>query len=143
MCQNSSRSVYSVALWRQNPNFCGFFGLRHLVVSPIGSSLKKLNMGVLLQTSPYPMVSKSLLYSNAFMAKSGAQTHTFKSVTDKQTKKLNVYGRPAAKSEPHQTWHGDRGPRTRSCTSKTFGDLTHSFAARGRSKFGDNQTPST
>jgi len=25
------------------------------------------------------------------------------------------------KSEPHQTWHGDRGPRARSCTSKTFG----------------------
>jgi len=32
------------------------------------------------------------------------------------------------KSERHQTWHGDRGPRVRSCTSKTFGGLTH----RGR-----------
>ena len=36
------------------------------------------------------------------------------------------------KSEPHQTLHGYRGPRARSCTSKTFGGLTHSFAARGR-----------
>ena len=36
------------------------------------------------------------------------------------------------KSEPHQTWHGDRGPRARSFTSKTFRGLTHSFAARGR-----------
>ena len=36
------------------------------------------------------------------------------------------------KVEPHQTWHGDRRPRARSCTSKTFGGLTHSFAARGR-----------
>jgi len=36
------------------------------------------------------------------------------------------------KSEPHQTWHGDRGPRARSCASKTFGGSMHSFAARGR-----------
>jgi len=39
------------------------------------------------------------MYSNAFMAKSGAQSLTFKSVTDKQTdkqtdKKLNVFGHP-------------------------------------------------
>jgi len=48
-----------------------------------------------LQTFPYPMVSKSFLYSNAFMAKSGAQSLTFKSVTDRQTdKKLHVFGRP-------------------------------------------------
>jgi len=32
----------------------------------------------------------------------------------------------------HQTWHCDRGPRARSCTSKTFGGLIHSFAAKGR-----------
>jgi len=57
-----------------------------------------LNTGAQLQTFPYPKASKSLLYSNAFMAKWGAQTLTFKSVTnkqtDKQTKKLNVFGRP-------------------------------------------------
>ena len=40
--------------------------------------------------------------------------------------------RRRVKSEPHQTWHGDRGPRARSFTSKTFRGLTHSFAARGR-----------
>jgi len=42
---------------------------------------------------------------------------------DEQTdKKLNVFGRPRrrVKSEPHQTWHGDRGPRASSCASKTF-----------------------
>ena len=33
------------------------------------------------------------------------------------------------KSDRHQTWHGDRGPRARSFTSKMFGGLTHSFAA--------------
>ena len=41
------------------------------------------------------MASKSFLYSNDFMAKSGAQSLTYKSVTNKQTdKKLNVFGHP-------------------------------------------------
>jgi len=75
-------------------------------LSPIGNSLTKLNTGAQLQTFPYPTASKSFLYSNAFMAKSGAQSLTFKSVTnkqtDKQTKKL-----------------------------KNFWGLMHSFAARG------------
>ena len=68
-------------------------------MSPIGNSLTKLNTGAQLQTFPYPTVSKSFLYYNAFMAKSGAQSLTFKSVTNKQTdkqtdKKLNVFGHP-------------------------------------------------
>jgi len=62
--------------------------------------------------------------------------------TDKQTKTQRFWlTRRRVKSKPHQTWHGERGPRARSCTSQTFGDLTHSFAARGRWKFGRNQTP--
>jgi len=68
------------------------------VVSPDGSNLRKLSTGAQLQAFPYPAVSKSFLYSNAFMAKVGAQTLTFKSVTNRQTnrqaKKLNVFGRP-------------------------------------------------
>jgi len=83
--------VYSVALWWQKKNnFCHIlphFGIRHLVMLPIGSSLRKLNTGAQLQTFPYPVVSKSFLYSNAFMAKSGAQSLTFKSVTNRQTDK--------------------------------------------------------
>jgi len=54
-------------------------------------------IGVLLPvrfTTLFPE-SKSFLHSNAFMAKSGTQTLTFKSLTDRQTdKKLNVFGRP-------------------------------------------------
>jgi len=65
----------------EKPQFLPFFGLRHLVVLPTGSSLTKLNTGAQLQTFPYPKASKSFLYSNAFMAKSGAQSLTFKSVT--------------------------------------------------------------
>ena len=56
--------------------------------------------------------------------------------TDKQ--KLNVL-----KSEPHQTWHGDRGPRACSCTSKIF-EVWRTVSPLGRRwKFGDNQTTST
>jgi len=62
-----------------------FYWLWHFVVSPISGVLRKLNTGAQLQTFPYPMVSKSFLYSNAFMVKSCAQTLMFKSVTDKAT----------------------------------------------------------
>jgi len=63
-----------------------------------------LNTGAQLQTFPYPKVSKSFLYSNAFMAKSGAQTLTFKSVTNKQTnKKLNFFGHPGGGRNPSPT----------------------------------------
>jgi len=118
--------------------FLPFFGLRHLVVSPVGSSLRKLDTGAQLQTFPYPTVSKLFLYSNDFMAKSGAQSLTFKRVTDKQTnrqtnKKTQRFWLPQRRvnSVSHQTWHGDRGPRARSCTSRTFPGMTHTFAARG------------
>jgi len=66
-------------------------------MSPIGINLRKLSMGAQLQTFPYPTASKAFLYSNAFMAKSGAQSLTFKSVTNKQTNrqtKNNVFGHP-------------------------------------------------
>jgi len=55
----------------KRPNYA-VFGLQHFVVSPVGGNLRKLNTGAQLQTFPYPMVSKSFLYSNTFMAKSGA-----------------------------------------------------------------------
>ena len=93
-------------LLAKTPNFCRFFGLRHLVLSPVGIILRKLSTGAQLQTFPYPTASKSFLYSNAFVAKSGAQTLTFKSVTDKQTniqKKLNVFGHPGGGWNPSPT----------------------------------------
>ena len=137
-----SIGLFCRPLAAKTPNFyqfLRFFGLPHLVLSPIGNSLTKLNTDAQLQTFPYPTASKSFLYSIAFMAKSGAQTLTFKSVTDKQTnrqtdKKTQRFWPPRrrVKSDPHQTWHGDRGPRARSFTSKTFRGLMHSFAARGR-----------
>jgi len=75
----------------KKPNFCRFLDL---VMSPIVINLRKLSMGAQPQTFPYPTALQSFLYSNAFMAKLGAQTLTLKSVTNKQTKKLNVFGHP-------------------------------------------------
>jgi len=84
----------------KKPPFFPFCGLRHLLVSPFASSLRKLNTGAQLQTFPYPAASKSFLYSNAFIAKSGAQSLTFKSVmnkqTDGQTKNSTFLAAPAA-----------------------------------------------
>jgi len=80
-----SISLFCRPLLVKKSNFCCFFELRHLVVSPIGSSLKKLHKGAQLHTFPYPTVSKLFLYSNNFIAISAAQSLTFKSVTDKQT----------------------------------------------------------
>ena len=51
--------------------------------------------------------SKSFLYSNAFMAKSGAQTLTFKSVRDKQTKNSTFLATPTAgeiRTPPNLSW---------------------------------------
>jgi len=77
--QNSSRSVNSVALCWRKPQFLPFFGLRHLVMSPIGISLRKLNTGAQLQCTTTNLIctaSKSFQYSNAFMVKSDAQTRS-------------------------------------------------------------------
>ena len=88
----------------EKPQFCRFFVLRHVALSPIGNSLTKLNTGVQLQTFPYPTASKSFLYSNVFMLKSGAQPLTFKSVTnkeiDKQTKNSTFLAAMAAGEIP-------------------------------------------
>ena len=140
----------------ENSNFCRFLTSAFSVVANWQQS-DKVEYGVQLQPFPYPTASKSFLYSNDYIAKCGAQSLTFKSVTNKQTdrqrdKKTQRFLAPRrrvkserrrVKSEPQQTRHGDRGPRARSCTSKTFGDLKHSFAARGHLQFGGNQTPST
>jgi len=53
--------------------FLTFFGLWHLVMSPIGINLRTLSTDAQLQAFPYSTASKSFLYSIAFLAKSGAE----------------------------------------------------------------------
>ena len=70
----------------KNPNFCRFLTSAFSDVANWHQSEKGEHF-LQLQTFSYPTVSKSFLFSNAFMAKSGAQTLTFASVTDRQTDK--------------------------------------------------------
>jgi len=146
--QNFVSMVYSVVPWlRKTPIFAVFWTSAFSGVAHWQQS-EKVEHGAQLQTFPYLAISKSFLYSNAFMAKLGHNLwHSKAWRTDRQTVKQKTerfwLPRWRVKSEPHQTWHGDRGLRARSSTSKTFRGLTHSFAARGRWKFGGNQTPST
>jgi len=63
------------------------------------------------------LINYLFIYLFNFMAKSGAQTLTFKSLTIKQKGKQEN----STFFLKNSTWHGDRGPRARSCTSKTFG----------------------
>lgn len=60
--------------------------------------------------------TKTVLYSNAFMAKWRSQTLSLESVADKKRKTyktfLSLPSQRRVKSEPHQTWHGDREVRT-------------------------------
>jgi len=86
--------------WRKTP-ILAIFGLRHLVLSPIGSSLRKLNTGAQLQIFRNQR-NQNRFCTPPFAAKSGAKSLTFKSVTNtqtdrqtnKQAKKLNVFGHP-------------------------------------------------
>ena len=81
----------------KNPTFAVFWTSAFSAVANWQQSEKAEN-GVQLQTFPYPMVSKSFLYSNAFMAKSGAQSDVQKrdEQTDKQTKNSTFLATPAA-----------------------------------------------
>jgi len=88
-----------------------FFGLWHFVVSPVGGNLRKLNMGAQLRAFPYPTVSKLFLCSNAFMAKSYAESMSFKSVKDRQTNQqiknstfLAALAVGKIRAPPNSTW---------------------------------------
>ena len=84
-CEILSRSVYSVLLWlRKTPIYVVFWTSAFSGVANWQQS-EKVEHGC--TTTNLPTVSKSFLYSNAFMAKSGAQSLTFKSVTNRQTDK--------------------------------------------------------
>ena len=134
VCQISSGSFFSC---QQKSQILQHYQFRHPVVAPSSNVETKLNVGAQLQTFPIQRYQKSRLSSNGFLAKSFSQTLPFKSVKDKQTKQKTtvLVPRRHAKSEPYQTWHGDRGPWARSCISKT-----HSFAATEHLKFGSYHT---
>ena len=140
-----SIGLFCCPLLAKKFQFLPFSGLLHLVLSPIGSSPRKLNTGAQLQTFPYQAASKSFLYSNVFMAKSGAQSLTFKSVTNKQTDRQT--------DKKTQRFWPSRSPTKLGMVIedlervvapwKLLGSdrLTHGFAARGRWKSGISRPP--
>jgi len=129
-CEISSRRFILSPSGGEKNTIFAIFVLWHFVVSPGASNLRTLNTGAQLQTFPYPTASKSFCPPTPSW-RNRAHKLTFKSMTnrqpDKQTEKQKTQrfwppGR-RVKLEPrqtYQTWHGDRGPRVRSCTSKTL-----------------------
>jgi len=83
-CQISSRSVYSVALWRRKPPIFAVFWTSAFSGVANWQQSQKLEHRCTTTSLPLSNGIKNL-YSNSFMAKSGAQSLTFKSVTDRQT----------------------------------------------------------
>jgi len=147
-CQISLRLVYSVALLAQNPNFSIFWTLAFTGVAKWQQS-EEVEYGCITTRLPLSNGMKIVSVLQYLHGEIGAHNLWRSEVwrTNGQTdiqKNWTFLAAPAAgEIRAHQTWHSDRGPRARSCTSKTSGGLTHSFAARGRWKFEDNQTPST
>jgi len=126
MYQISSRSVYSVALcWRTPPIFAVFWTSAFSVVAN-WQQFDKVEHGCTMTSLP---LFNRIKIVSVLQRLHGEIGRTISNVqkrdeqTNRQTdKKLNVLAtRRRVKSEPHQTWYGDRRPRARSCTSKTFG----------------------
>jgi len=128
-CQISSRSVNSVALcWRTTPIFAVFWTSAFSVVANWQQS-NKVEHGCTTTNLP---LSNGVTIVSVRQRIHGEIGRTISDVqkrdeqTDRQTNKQTNNStfwptRRRVKSEPHQTWHSDRGPRARSCTSNTFG----------------------
>ena len=116
-CQISSRSLYSVARWRRKtPNFCQFlrfFGLRHLLLSPIGNSLTKFKVEHGCTTTNLPLPNGIKIVSvlqrlHGEIARTNSDVQKRDGQTNKQTKKLDVFGPPPTAGEirapPNLAW---------------------------------------
>ena len=79
-----SIGLFCRPLAAKTPKFCRFFNSAFYDVASWQQS-EKVEHGCTTKNLPLSKVSKSFLYSNAFMAKSGAQTLTSTSVTERQT----------------------------------------------------------
>ena len=138
-CEISSRSVYSVDLWRRKtPNFCHFFRFFWTSAFSVVANWQqfgKVEHGCTTTNLPLSNGIKIIsvlqcLHGEIGRTISDVQKCDGQTNRQKKTRRFWPPRRRRVKSDLHQTWHGDRGPRARSCT-ETFPGLTHSFAARG------------
>jgi len=146
-CQISSQSVYSVALWgKKKPQFLPFLDYNILWCRQLAAIWESSTRMHNYKPSP---IQRHL---NRFCTPAPSWRNWAHKLwcskawrTDRQiNKQMTQRFWPPwrhVKFEPHQTWHSHRGPQVCSCTSKNFWGPTHSFAARGNSKFGGNETP--
>jgi len=100
-------------------------GLRQFVVSLIGGNLRKLTCVHNYYPSPGPL-SNGIKVLSVLQRLDGdiGRTNSDLQKRDRQRDRKISFLPPRRrmKSEPHQTWHDDRGPWAPSCTSKSFGD---------------------
>jgi len=140
----SSRSVYSVVLWlRKTPIFAVFLTTAFSGVANWQQS-EKVEHGYTTTNLP---LSSGIKIVSVLPRLHGEIGRTISDVqkrdeqTDKQKTQRFWLPRRRVKSEPHQTWHGDRGPRASSRTSKTFWGLTHSSPLEGAENLGSTRAP--
>jgi len=134
-CQISSGSLYAVAVWRRKtPIFAVCWTSAFSDVDSWQHS-EKVEHGC---TTTNLRLSNGIKIVSVLQRLHGENWRTNSDVQkrdeqiDKQKTQRFWPPRRRVKSKPNQTWHSDRGPRALSCTTKTFGGLMHSFAARGR-----------
>ena len=127
-CEISSRSVYSVVLWRRKTPI--FAVLWTSAFSDVASWLQSQKVEHRCTTTNLPLSNGIQTVSvlqrlHGEIGRTNSDVQKRDGQTDRQTNKKRFWpSRRQVKSEPNQTWHGDRGHRARSCTSKTFGGLT-------------------
>ena len=125
-CEISSRLVYSVVLWRRKTQFLPFFWTSAFSDVANCHQLQKVEHGCTTTNLPLSngiKIVSVLQRVHGEIGRTSSDVQKRDEQTDKQTdKKTQRFWPPRrrVKSEPHQTWR-DRGPRARSCTSKTFG----------------------
>jgi len=124
-CEISSRSVYSVVLWRRNPPIFAVFWTS--AFSGVANWQQSEKVEHRCTTTNLPL-SNSIKIVSVLQRLHGEIGRTISDVqkrdeqTDKQKKSQRFWlPRRRVKYKPHQTLRGDRGPRACSCTSKTFG----------------------
>ena len=129
-----SISLFCRPVAAENPNFCRFWTSAFSGVANWQQS-ETVEHGYTTTNLPLSKVSNKIVSVLPRLHGEIGRTISDVQKRDKQTNKKTQrfwLSWRQVKPEPHQTWHGDRGPRASSCTSKTFVGLTHSFAARGR-----------
>jgi len=139
-CQLSPRSIYSVGSVGENPTFAVFWSSAFSDVAN-WQQPEKVEHGCTTTNLPLSNYINSVSVLQQLHCEIGrtiSDVQKRDGQTDRQTngqkgKRTQRFWPPRRrlKSELQQACYSDRGPRERSCTSKTFGGLMHSSAARG------------